>query len=106
MSIQTFYRRICLTVSNYNLFISKETDYHDDASIQDPLIIRKQQQYKTWLYIILLAGKDTYAYDYQMNFYEYFSVSLFIVLRNFDKNGIENDYCIEDNTGDFQSVIF
>ncbi|UJR19493.1 hypothetical protein I4U23_022622 [Adineta vaga] len=35
--------------------MSRKNDYHDYDRIEDPFIVRKQQKYKTWLYVILLA---------------------------------------------------
>ncbi|UJR06647.1 hypothetical protein I4U23_010933 [Adineta vaga] len=43
-------------MSNYNLFMLEENDYEDDDDrLQDPATVLKQQKYKTWLYVVLLA---------------------------------------------------
>jgi len=44
----------------YNLFMLEENEYDDDDDdneTKDPAIVLKQQNYTTWLYVLLLMGK-------------------------------------------------
>ncbi|UJR19296.1 hypothetical protein I4U23_022425 [Adineta vaga] len=51
-----FFEELLEGVTIYNLFMFEENDYEDDDDrFQDPAIVLKQQKYKTWLYVVLLA---------------------------------------------------
>jgi hypothetical protein len=45
---------------NYNLFMFEDNDYNDEENndSHDPVTVLKHQKYTTWLYVLLLMGKE------------------------------------------------
>lgn len=69
-------------LTNYNLFMLDENDYHDDDDeVQTPATILKRQRYSTRLYILLLIGKQSeivliYFYEFLVSLYGLLFVAL------------------------------
>jgi hypothetical protein len=46
---------------HYNLFLPEENDYEDDddyEEAEDPATVLTKQKYTTWVYVLLLMGKE------------------------------------------------
>ena len=99
MKAKIVFKWIYEQVSDYNLFMLDENDYADDDDITDPIIVLKQQKYKTWLYITLRTGNQHRIAFLEIEITDFLSYSMFLcfILYNSDQNRTEDDCCFQYN---------